>query len=150
MISNPKLPVGSIERFDQMNDIFRRAWCDEEGRFVYREAAVQISDTVYHFDKPEVEPGEPEQLPDPWQVEFHFADRLVARTGNQADFDPKKAQFWVGPLDGNSAVGEDNSYSSTMKLYERNELRESIQVFFTVADAPESPGGGPGGKPPPP
>jgi serine/threonine protein kinase len=122
----------------------------EEGKFVYGDAAVQIGDAVYHFDKPEVEPGEPEQLPDLWQVEFEFAEALVARTGNQVGFDPKKAQFWVGTLDGSSAVGEDNPYSLTMKLYEGNELRESIQVFFTVADAPEGGGasGGPG-KPEP-
>jgi hypothetical protein len=89
-------------------------------------------------------------LPDSWRVEFEFAEALVARTGNQAGFDPKKAQFWVGILDDSSAVGEDNPYSLTMKLYEGNELRESIQVFFTVADAPEGGGasGGPG-KPEP-
>jgi len=117
----------------------------EEGKFVYGEAAVQIGDTVYHFDKPEVEPGEPEQLPDPWRVEFEFAEELVARTGNQAGFDSKKAHFWVGTLDGNSAVGEDNPYSLTMKLYEGNELRKSIQVFFTVKDTPGGGGGGEGG-----
>jgi len=97
---------------------------------------VQIGDTVYHFDKPEVEPGEPEQLPDPWQVEFEFAEDLLARTGNIAGFDPKKAQFWVGALDGHSSVGDDNPYSLTMKLYEGNELRESIQVFFAVKGVP--------------
>jgi hypothetical protein len=112
----------------------------KEGKFVYGEAAVQIGDTVYHFDKPEVGPGEPEQLPDPWRVEFEFAEALLARTGNAAGFDPKKAQFWVGALDSHSAVGEESPYSLTMKLYEGNELRESIQVFFSVEDAPESPG----------
>jgi hypothetical protein len=115
----------------------------EEGRFVYGEAAVQIGATTYHFDKPEVGPGEPEQLPDPWRVEFEFAEQLVARTGNQAGFDPKKAQFWVGALDDDSAVGEERPYRLTMKLYEGNEVRESIQVLFTVADAPASPGPGP-------
>jgi len=124
----------------------------EEGKFVYGEAAVQIGETIYHFDKPEVEPGDPEQLPDPWRVEFEFAEELVARTGNQAGFDRQKAQFWVGTLDYDSAVGEDNPYSLMMKLYEGDELRGSIQVFFTVADAP-GPGPGPEGtpdKPPPP
>jgi serine/threonine protein kinase len=122
----------------------------EEGKFMYGEAAVQIGDMVYHFDKPEVEPGEPEQLPDPWRVEFEFAEALVAHTGNQAGFNAK-AQFWVGTLDGSSAVGEENPYSLTMRLYEGNELRESIQVFFTVKDAPEGGGGGGGGgKPLPP
>jgi hypothetical protein len=120
----------------------------EEGKFVYGEAAMQIGATIYHFDKPEVEPGEPEQLPDPWQVEFEFAEDLVARTGNVAGFDPKKAQFWVGRLDGHSAVGEESPYSITMKLYEGNELRESIQVFFAVEDAPEAVG--PSGPEPPP
>jgi len=119
----------------------------QEGHFVYGEAAVQIGDTIYHFDKPEVGPGEPEQLPDPWRVEFEFDELLVARTGNQAGFDPKKAQFWAGTLDGNSAMGEDNPYSLTMKLYEGNEVRESIEVFFTVADAPGPGGGGPGDTP---
>jgi predicted regulator of Ras-like GTPase activity (Roadblock/LC7/MglB family) len=113
----------------------------KEGKFVYGDAAVQIGDTVYHFDKPEIVPGEPEQLPDPWQVEFEFAEELVAHTENQAGFNPKQAQFWVGPLDGDSAVGEDNPYSLMMSLYEGTELRESIQVFFTVADALEGSGG---------
>jgi hypothetical protein len=108
----------------------------KEGHFVYGEAAVQIGNTVYHFDKPEVGPGEPEQLPDPWRVEFEFAEALVARTGNQAGFDPKKAQFWVGALDGHSAVGEDNPYSLTARLYGGNEERGRIQVFFAVKDAP--------------
>jgi tetratricopeptide (TPR) repeat protein len=121
----------------------------EEGHFVYGEAAVQIGATTYHFDKPEAEPGEPEQLPDPWRVEFEFAEELVARTGNQAGFDSKKAQFWVGPLDGDSAAGEERPYSLTMKLYEGNELRKSIRVLFTVKDAPESPRPE-GGKPAPP
>jgi hypothetical protein len=109
-----------------------------EGRYVYGNVAVRIGDTVYH-------PGEessPEQLPDPWRVDFEFDQLLVERTGNEASFDPKKAQFWVGTLDGDSAVGGDSPYSLTMNLYEGNKLRKSIQVFFTVADAPESPGGG--------
>jgi hypothetical protein len=122
----------------------------EEGRFVYGEAAVQIGDTVYHFDKPEVAPGEPEQLPDPWRVEFEFAEELVARTGNQAGCNAKKAQFWAGTLGGHSAVGEESPYHLTMKLYEGNELRKSIQVFFTVADAPEASGVGEGGPEQPP
>jgi len=123
----------------------------EEGQFVYGEAAVQIGDTVYHFDKPEVGPGEPEQLPDPWRVEFEFAEELVARTGNQKGFDSKKARFWVGRLDGDSAIDENNPYSLTMKLYEGDALRKSIQVFFAVADAlGVGTGGGPGGKTPPP
>jgi hypothetical protein len=71
-------------------------------------------------------------------------------------FDPKKAGFWVGTLDGNSATGEDKPYSLTMRLYEGSEWRKSIQVFFAVKDAPEGGGGGEdgggggGGKPPPP
>jgi hypothetical protein len=117
----------------------------EEGKFVYGEAAVQIGDAIYHFDKPEVGPGEPEQLPDPWRVEFEFAKALVERTGSQAGFNAKKAQFWVGALDGDSAVGEDNPYSLTMKLYEGDELRKSIQVFFAVADVPGGGGSSGGG-----
>jgi hypothetical protein len=87
---------------------------------------------------------------------------LLEHTENKADcavngagFDPKKAWFWVGTLDNDSSVGEDNPYSLTIKLYEGNELRESLQVFFTVADAlgggggEGGPGGG-GGKPTPP
>jgi hypothetical protein len=109
----------------------------EEKKYVYGEAAVQIGETIYHFYKPEVGPGKPEQLPDPWRVEFEFDQLLVTRTGNQAGFDPKKAQFWVGTLSGDSAVGEESPYSLTMRLYEGNELRESIQVFFTVKDTPK-------------
>jgi hypothetical protein len=111
-----------------------------EGQFVYGNVAVRIGDTVYHPDE-EFSP-EPRQLPDPWQVDFEFDQLLVERTGNQAGFHPKKAQFWVGTLDGDSAVGEDNPYSLTMKLYEGNKLRKSIQVFFTVADVTEPGGGG--------
>ena len=125
-----------------------------EGKYVYGDAAVQIGDTDYHFDKPEVGPGEPEQLPDPWRVEFEFAEELIAHTGNQAGFNPKKAWFWVGILDSDSSVGEDNPYSLTIKLYKGNELQESLQVFFTVADAPGGGGGegepdGEDGKPTP-
>ncbi len=102
----------------------------EEGRFVYGEAAVLIGNTVYHFD----EPGELGQLPDPWRVEFEFAEALVAHTGHQAGFDARQAQFWVGTLDDTSAVGGDNPYTLTVKLYEGDALRETIQVWFTVAD----------------
>jgi hypothetical protein len=116
-----------------------------EGQFVYGEAAVPIGDTVYHFD----EPDELGQLPDPWRVEFEFAEELETHTGNQAGFDPEKAQFWVGTLDSESA-GEE-PYHLTMKLYEGDELRQSLQVFFTVADHLSGPGGEGGpGKPPPP
>jgi hypothetical protein len=108
-----------------------------EGRYVYGNVAVRIGDTVYHPD----EEFSPEQLPDPWRVEFEFDQLLVERTGNQDGFNAKKAQFWVGTLDGDSAVGEDNPYSLTMKLYEGDKLWKSIQVFFTVADV-ASPGGG--------
>jgi hypothetical protein len=123
-----------------------------EGQCVYGDAAVQIGETTYHFDKPEVEPGEPEQLPNPWRVEFEFDDKLKAYTNQSEDcakdgagFNPKKAWFWVGTLDGSSAVGEDNPYSLTMKLYEGDELRKSIQVFFAVADVPGGGGGSSGG-----
>jgi hypothetical protein len=108
----------------------------QENQTVYGDAAVQIGATTYNFDKP---------LPDPWRVEFEFSEELVTHTGGmEPGFDPKKAGFWVGRLDGNSAIGDDHPYSLTMKLYEGNELRKSIQVFFTVADAPEG-GGGEGG-----
>jgi len=110
----------------------------EEGQYVYGDAAMQIGETTYHFDKSGVE----EQLPDPWRVEFEFDELLVACTGNQAGFNPKQAQFWVGILDDSSAMGEDNPYSLTMRLYEGNELRRSIQVFFTVADVAEAGGDG--------
>jgi hypothetical protein len=131
-----------------------------EGKCVYGEAAVQIGETTYHFKKleEEVGPGEPQQLPVPWRVEFEFEEALEARTENKpkcaekgAGFNSTKAQFWVGTLGDQSAVGEDDPYSLTMKLYEGNELRKSIQVFFTVADVPgPGGGGGPGGKPTPP
>ena len=116
----------------------------QEGQFVYGDAAVQIGDTVSHFDEPE----EPGQLPDPWRVEFEFAEELETHTGNQAGFDPEKAQFWVGTLDSESAV--EKPYSLTMKLYEGDELRQSLQVSFTVADVAGPTGSGgedcPGGK----
>jgi hypothetical protein len=119
----------------------------QEGQFVYGEAAVQIGDTVSHFD----EPDEPGQLPDPWRVEFEFAEELVAHTQGEPGFDAKKAQFWVGTLDSESAVGEDNPYRLTMNLYEDNELRGSLQVSFTVADVagPAGPPGKDPDKPPP-
>jgi hypothetical protein len=118
----------------------------QENQTVYGDAAVQIGETTYHFDKP---------LPDPWRVEFEFSEGLVTHTaGMEPGFDPKKAGFWVGTLDGNSAIGEESPYSLTMKLFEGSDLRKNIQVFFTVADAPEGGGGGEegggGGKPPPP
>jgi tetratricopeptide (TPR) repeat protein len=131
---------------DQVNggEIYR------EGGFVYGEAAVQIGEMIYHFDKPRVGPDEPQQLPDPWWVEFDFDQLLVARTGNQAGFNAKKAQFWVGTLDDESAVGGDNPYRLVAKLYEGNELRESVRVFFAVKDAPgPGPGPGPEGRPRP-
>jgi hypothetical protein len=117
----------------------------EVGQCVYGDAAVQIGEEIYDFEKP---------LPDLWEVEFEFAKELEERTRNEdgcaekgAGFEPKKAWFWVGTLDDHSAVGKDNPYSLTMKLYEGNRLQKSIQVFFTVADAPGSPGHG---KPEPP
>jgi hypothetical protein len=126
----------------------------KEGQFVYGDAAVQIGDTVYHFD----EPGELGQLPDPWRVEFEFAEELVARTEGEPGFDAKKARFWVGTLGDASAVAADRPYSLTMKLYEGRELRESLQVFFTVSeqtgdvgvvvDTGGEEGGLPGGGPP--
>jgi len=121
----------------------------EQGQCVYGDAAVQIGEMTYHFDD---ESGVDEQLPDLWQIEFEFAEELKDHTttakgdrcakGAPPGFNPKKAWFWVGILDDSSAVGEDNPYSLTMKLYKGDKLRKSIQVFFTVADAPESPGGG--------
>jgi hypothetical protein len=122
----------------------------EVGQCVYGDAAVQIGEEIYDFEKP---------LPAPWEVEFEFAKELEERTRNEdgcaekgAGFEPKKAWFWVGTLDSDSSVGEDNPYSLTIKLYEGDELRESLQVFFTVADALGGDGGegGGGGKPPPP
>jgi hypothetical protein len=113
----------------------------EEGKFVYGNVAVQIGDEVYHSDE-ELASGKPKPLPDPWRVEFEFDELLVTRTGNRAGYNSKKAQFWVGTLDPHSAVGEDNPYSLTMKLYKGDELRKRIQVLFTVKDAPGSDGGG--------
>jgi hypothetical protein len=131
----------------------------QEGQFVYGDAAVQIGDTVYHFD----EPDEVGQLPDPWRVKFEFAEGLVARTEGEPGFDAKKARFWVGTLGDASAVAADRPYSLTMELYEGSELRESLRVFFTVSEQTgdvgvvvdtsgeegEPPGGGPPGGGPP-
>lgn len=92
-------------------------------------------------------------------MEFEFAEALVAHTGKQAGFDARKAQFWVGSLDETSAVGWDNPYNLTVKLYEGDELRETVQIWFTVADqgdfsegmvfsVEEAGSGGGGGGPP--
>jgi hypothetical protein len=118
----------------------------QEGQFVYGDAAVQIGDTVSHFDEPE----EPGQLPDPWRVEFEFAEELVARTQGEPGFDAKKAWFWVGTLGDASAIAADRPYSLTLMLYEGDEWRESLQVFFTVADHLSVPGGEGGPRKPPP
>jgi hypothetical protein len=121
-----------------------------EGGYVYGNLAVQIGGTKYHFDK-EPEPGEPKQLPDPWRVEFDFAEELAARTGNQAGSDPKKAQFWVGTLDYNSAAPSDKPYTIEMTLYAGMEPRKHTVVSFLVADTPgPGEGGGGGEKPKPP
>ena len=126
----------------------------KEGQFVYGDAAVQIGSTVHHFD----EQDDPERLPDPWRVEFEFAEELVARTDGEPGFDAKKARFWVGTLGDASAVARDNPYGLTIKLYEGAQLQESLQVFFTVAepeggvgvvvDTGGEEGGPPGGGPP--
>jgi hypothetical protein len=123
----------------------------KEGQTVYGDAAVPIGDTVYHFD----EPGELGRLPDPWRVEFEFAEALVTRTDGETGFDAKKAWFWAGKLGDASAVAADKPYSLTIKLYKGDELRESLQVFFTVAEQEGDVGvvvdtGGGGGKPKPP
>jgi hypothetical protein len=105
-----------------------------EGGDVYGDVAVRIGDTVYHFDK-EPAPGEPEQLPDPWRVEFEFSDSLIAATeGIQPGFNPKKAQFWVGTLNCNSAVSE--PYRIEMTLYAGGEARKHTEISFLVSDNP--------------
>jgi hypothetical protein len=122
-----------------------------EGGTVYGDVAVRIGDTVYHFDQ-EPAPGEPEQLPAPYRLEFEFSDPLIAATeGMKPGFNDQKAQFWVGTLDYNSAVSADKPYKIEMTLYYGMEPRKHTLVSFLVADAP-GPGesGGPGGPPPPP
>jgi hypothetical protein len=124
-----------------------------EERTVYGDVAVRIGDTVYHFDK-EPAPGEPEQLPSPYRLEFKFSDSLIAATeAMQPGFDPKKAQFWVGELDCNSAVPPDQPYEIEMTLYAGGEIRKHTTVSFLVADAPlcggEEPDEGDGGEKPP-
>jgi len=106
-----------------------------EGGTVYGDVAVQIGDTVYHFNK-DPEPGEPEQLPTPYRLEFKFSDSLLAATeGIQPGFNPQKAQFWVGTLDCNSAA-PDKLYKIEMALYAGEETRKRTEVNFLVADAP--------------
>lgn len=126
----------------------------EEGT-VYGDVAVRIGDTVYHFDK-EPAPGEPEQLPVPYRLEFEFTDSLIAATaGIQPGFNPHKAQFWVGTLDCNSATPPDKPYKIEMTLYAGGETRKYAEVSFLVADNPfcggggEEPEEGGGGKKPP-
>jgi len=106
-----------------------------EGSTVYGDVAVRIGDTMYHFDK-EPAPGEPEQLPDPYRLEVEFSDSLIAATeGIQPGFDPKKAQFWVGTLNCNSAVS-DKPYKIEMILYAGEEARKHTEISFLVADDP--------------
>jgi hypothetical protein len=127
----------------------------DEGGTVYGDVAVRIGDTVYHFDK-DPEPGEPEQLPDPYRLEFEFSASLIAATeGIQPGFNSQKAQFWVGTLDCHSAVPPDRPYKTEMTLYAGGEIRRQTEVSFLVADAPlcggpgEGPEEGGGGGPPP-
>jgi hypothetical protein len=127
-----------------------------EGGYVYGDVAVRIGDTVYHFDKPEPAPGEPEQLPAPYRLEFEFANSLVAATEGQPGFNPQKAQFWVGELDCNSAAPPGGPYGIEMTLYAGEEIRKHSAVSFFVADDPfcgvggeEPEGGGGGGEEPP-
>jgi hypothetical protein len=121
-----------------------------EGGTVYGDVAVRIGDTVYHFDK-EPAPGEPEQLPAPYRLEFEFTDPLITATeGIQPGFNPQKAQFWVGTLDYNSAVSTDKPYKIEMTLYAGMEARKYTEVSFHVADSPGPSGPGEGPEPEPP
>jgi len=105
-----------------------------EGEYVYGNVAVRIGDAVYRFDK-EPAPGEPEQLPAPYRMEFEFSDSLIAATeGTQPGFNPKKAQFWVGTLNCNSAVSE--PYRIEMTLYAGGEAQKHTEISFLVADDP--------------
>ncbi len=105
-----------------------------EGGTVYGDVAVRIGDTVYHFDK-DPEPGEPEQLPTPYRLEFKFSDSLIAATeGIQPGFNPQKAQFWVGTLDCNSAV-PDKPYKIEMTL-SGGKTPKHTEISFLVEDAP--------------
>jgi hypothetical protein len=107
-----------------------------EGATVYGEVAVRIRDTVYHFD-PDPESGEPEQLPDPYRLEFEFSASLIAATeGIQPGFNPQKAQFWVGTLDCHSAVPPDRPYKIEMTLYAGGDPPKHTEIRFLVADAP--------------
>jgi hypothetical protein len=126
-----------------------------EGGTVYGDVAVQIGDTVYHFDKPKPAPGEPEQLPAPYRLEFKFSESLVSATEGKAGFNPQKAQFWVGELNCNSATPPDKPYEIEMTLYAGGEMRKHTAVSFLVPDNPfcdrggeEPEEGGGGGKPP--
>jgi hypothetical protein len=113
-----------------------------EGRTVYGDVAVRIGDTVYHFDKPKPAPGEPEQLPAPYQLDVKFSEPLVSATEGKAGFNPQKAQFWVGELDCNSATSPDKPYEIEMNLYAGGEMRKHTAVSFLVADNPFCGGGG--------
>jgi hypothetical protein len=126
-----------------------------EGGTVYGDVAVWIGGTKYHFDQ-DPEPVGLEQLPDPYRLEFEFADSLIAATeGIQPGFNPQKAQFWVGTLDCNSAVPSDKPYKIEMTLYAGGEARKHTEVSFLVADSPscdvggEEPGEGDKGEKPP-
>jgi hypothetical protein len=127
-----------------------------EGRTVYGDVAVRVGDTVYHFNKPTPEPGKPEQLPDPYRLEFEFSDPLVAATEGDPWFDPRKAQFSVGKLDCNSDTLDKSPYEIEMTLYAGEEIRKQTVVSLLVGAAPscgvdggESEEGGGGGPRPP-
>jgi hypothetical protein len=126
-----------------------------EGGTVYGDVAVRIGDKVYHFDKEPV-PGEPEQLPTPYRLEFKFSESLIdAKEGMQPGFNAQKAQFWVGTLNCNSAAPLDKPYEIEMTLYAGGEIQKHTEIRFLVADAPlcggggEEPEGGGGGEKPP-
>jgi hypothetical protein len=107
-----------------------------EGGTVYGDVAVRIGDTMYHFDK-DPEPGEPEQLPDPYRLEFKFSGSLIAATeGIIPGSNPKKAQFWVGTLDCNSATPPDKPYKIEMTLYAGEKVRKHTEISFLVANDP--------------
>ena len=74
-----------------------------EGGYVYGNVAVQIGDTVYHFDEV-LASGGPKPLPAPYRLEVKFSDSLLVATEGKPGFNPQKAQFWVGELDCNSAT----------------------------------------------
>jgi hypothetical protein len=104
-----------------------------EGTYVYGEAAAQFGDTVHVYNRADENQTVP--LPDGWRWALEYAQSLNDNTDEPPGINPT-GEFWAGALDYSSNVGADKPYSITLRLYDGDQERERVQVFFTVDDAP--------------